>query len=132
LILALFAVIVAAVAVVWAETNAARFARGMPPLPPRNMYTPVAAAKRGHPSGSPKCSASRTAECCASVVPASDPTASLIMELLGTHVGGDVVVGLTCYPLGSETSCPPTQQAVCCKDTRHEDICAIDCVYFDH
>jgi hypothetical protein len=41
----IFAVIAAAVTVVCAsnvETNAARFARGLPPLPPRNLYTPVA------------------------------------------------------------------------------------------
>ena len=43
--LSLFVVIAAAVTAVWAtnvETNAVRFARGLPPLPPRNLYTPVA------------------------------------------------------------------------------------------
>jgi hypothetical protein len=41
----IFAVIAAIVAVVYAievETNAARFARGLPPLPPRNLFTPAA------------------------------------------------------------------------------------------
>ncbi|KAF8241163.1 hypothetical protein L208DRAFT_1383629 [Tricholoma matsutake] len=55
----IFAVIAATVAVVCAanierDTNAARFARGLPPLSPRNLFTPPAAAKRGTHSHYPQ------------------------------------------------------------------------------
>ncbi|KAF8241160.1 hypothetical protein L208DRAFT_1383622 [Tricholoma matsutake] len=126
----IFAVIAATVAVVCAanierDTNAARFARGLPPLPPRNLFTPSAAAKRGSPSGYPVCS-SGYALCCDTVVLAGDPVASLIIGLLGIHISADVTVGLTCSPISSGTSC--SRHPVCCQNNSYGDVIALVCV----
>jgi Fungal hydrophobin len=86
----IFAVMAAAFTIAFGaivDTNAARLARDLPALP--------AVAKRGHPT----CE-SGEAECCASVVLAADASATVILGLLGIHVGLDVRVGLSCDPLG--------------------------------
>ena len=98
------------------ETNADRFARGLPPLAPikreagsnSEQYTrfffdivsffPVAA--RHHPSQhpGPHCS-SGSAQCCNSVQSSKSGLVAGLLRLLGIVLSGDVQVGLTCSPI---------------------------------
>ena len=113
----------ATVGSVSAETNAERFARGLPPLPPRRRSTPTypigefvssdpgirmkvlivetcAVAKRGSPSSLPNPCTTGTALCCGTVYSTGDATVKLIAGLLGLDI--TLFVGLTggsCTPL---------------------------------
>ncbi|KAG6833259.1 hypothetical protein H0H87_009434 [Tephrocybe sp. NHM501043] len=130
----LFTVLAAAVATASAypgvETNADRLARGLPPLPPVRRATPIGAARRAAPSGTPPPTCSTgPVQCCNSVTTASSPVASLLTGLLGIVVGGDVAVGLTCSPLSvigvGGSSC--NAQTVCCENNNFNGLIAIGC-----
>ncbi|GLB39644.1 putative hydrophobins [Lyophyllum shimeji] len=128
-----FAVVAAALSlgVVNAETNAERLSRGLPPLPPVRRATPVGAARRGTPSGTPggQCNTGPV-QCCNSVTHSSDPVASLLLGLLGVAgLGSNVLVGITCSPLSvigaGGNSC--TSQPVCCSNNSFNGIIALGC-----
>ncbi|KIK55495.1 hypothetical protein GYMLUDRAFT_47698 [Collybiopsis luxurians FD-317 M1] len=115
------------------ETNGERLARGLPPLPPvRRSGTPVYAAKRTGPSGSPSGSCSTgPVQCCQTVGTESNPVISLILGLLGIVIQDvDTLIGATCSPItvigGISSGC--SAQSVCCEDNSHGGLISIGCV----
>ncbi|OBZ72136.1 Hydrophobin-1 [Grifola frondosa] len=114
-------------------TNAERFARGLPPLPPRRRYDPTAVspAKRASPSGSPGQCNTGPIQCCNTVTTADNPLAALLLDLLGIVLGPDVVVGLTCSPIsvigvGSGSQC--SAHPVCCENNSEGGLISIGCI----
>ncbi|KAL0071246.1 hypothetical protein AAF712_001812 [Marasmius tenuissimus] len=86
-----------------ADTNAARLARGLPPLPPvMRRSSGTEAAKRGQPSGNPGGGQCNTGpiQCCQSTGHAKDGSIAAILGLLGIVVQDlNVLIGLTCSPI---------------------------------
>ncbi|KAJ3863228.1 hydrophobin 2 [Lentinula novae-zelandiae] len=85
-------------------------------------------APRGEPASS--CSTGDL-QCCNTVEPASSPSASELLGLLGIVVQGvNVLVGLTCSPItviGLENGgC--SAQAVCCNDNSNGGLISIGCL----
>ncbi|KAH0831232.1 hydrophobin [Lanmaoa asiatica] len=126
-------VFAAAATVVSAETNAQRLARGLPPNVPGRFkrVTPVSAARRGSPSGTPGGSCNTgSIQCCTQhgYTGSSDPVDSLV-GALGINVGAGVLAGLNCSPLSvvgvGGNSC--AQQPVCCSDNTYNGIINIGC-----
>lgn len=111
------------------ETNANRFARGLPPLPPSRRATPVAGARRSGPSGISNSCNTGTLQCCNTVTTAGDSLAKVVLGLLGIVVGSTTPVGLTCSPLSaagvSSSQCSETP--VCCDDNSFNGLVAIGC-----
>ncbi|KAF9263163.1 hypothetical protein L218DRAFT_999815 [Marasmius fiardii PR-910] len=67
--------------------------------------------------------------CCQLVVPASDPTASAILGLLGIEsLDPNVTIGITCSrvsTISDARACPGT--LVICEDTSHGELFTINC-----
>jgi len=80
-------------------TNAERFARGLPPLPPRRIWeqpSPAYAALKPRASPQTICPGGYSV-CCEDIEPASNPIVSIILTNEGiTGVGPQVPVGLNC------------------------------------
>ncbi|KAF8241131.1 fungal hydrophobin [Tricholoma matsutake] len=113
------------------ETNASRFARGLPPLPPRRRSTHVAAAKRSAPSGSwgGSCNTG-SIQCCNSVQRANKSKPSSILQGLGIFADPTAMVGMHCSPLSAiglgGNQC--TQQPVCCDGNSYSGgLIVLDC-----
>ncbi|KAJ7610447.1 hypothetical protein FB45DRAFT_1066225 [Roridomyces roridus] len=60
-------------------------------------------------------------ECCASVVPASDPRASQLLGLFGVAVDGNTPIGLNCSPASQGCSVNP----VCCQNNSFGGLFAV-------
>lgn len=129
-VFSILACTVATVSATHGETNAARLARGLPPLPPvRRSRTHAArgAKPSSHPGGN-QCSTGPV-QCCNSVTHASDKGASLLATLLGIVLPADAAVGITCSPLSvlgiGGNSC--NAQTVCCENNNFNGLIAIGC-----
>nr|AHZ18303.1 hydrophobin 7 [Tricholoma vaccinum] len=131
---AVFTILAAAIVAVCAshaETNAVRFARGLPPLPPHRRATPVAMARRSSPSGSPSGGQCNTGpvQCCNSVTTANHQDTSILLGLLGLVLDPSILVGLQCSPLNvlgvGGNSC--SQQPVCCENNNYNGLIVIGC-----
>jgi hypothetical protein len=113
-----FTAVAAVAATPYRETNAERFARGMPPLPPQKRSTPAFAAKRTGPSGTPSQCTTGPVQCCQTVGNSSNSAIATILALLGLEVAADVLLGLGCSPISvigvGAGSC--SAQTVCCED----------------
>ncbi|KIK53770.1 hypothetical protein GYMLUDRAFT_250097 [Collybiopsis luxurians FD-317 M1] len=73
-------------------------------------------------------------QCCDSVVPATDATATKVLSLLGIVLQDlNVLVGLVCDPISligvSAGGC--TAQSVCCEDNNYDGLISIGCVPVD-
>ncbi|KAJ3511805.1 hypothetical protein NLJ89_g3886 [Agrocybe chaxingu] len=111
------------------ETNAQRFQRGLPPLPPSRRATGVAAARRHQPSGISGSCNTGPVQCCNSITHATPIIATTIKALLGLVVPADVAIGISCSPLSvigiGGNSC--NQQPVCCENNEFNGLIAIGC-----
>ncbi|KAF9552107.1 fungal hydrophobin [Agrocybe pediades] len=118
-----------AASVVAYETNAQRMARGLPPNAPVRRATPVAAARRGQPSGISGSCNTGPVQCCNSVTHANNAVANVIAKLLGIALPANVAVGLTCSPLSvigvGGNHC--NSQPVCCENNSFNGLIAIGC-----
>lgn len=112
------------------ETNGERMARGLPPLPPRWVPTRTrgagVASVSSRPSqlSVPMCRAGSASLCCTSVVPASDATATFLLQLLAPPNADHGLIAITCAPLRSETC---ARQAVCCDNDDFDGVIATGC-----
>ncbi|PIL29857.1 hypothetical protein GSI_08064 [Ganoderma sinense ZZ0214-1] len=135
---AVAAVIAAAASVQAVETNGQRMARGLKPLPPRNLHHRASRtneARGAKPSGTSggdyNCNTGKV-QCCNQVSKANDSVISTILGLLGIGgVADDVLVGLKCSPLsvvglGSGNSC--SQRPVCCENNSEGGLISIGCI----
>ncbi|RPD61019.1 fungal hydrophobin [Lentinus tigrinus ALCF2SS1-6] len=132
------ALVAAAASVQAGETNAHRMARGLSPLPPRDIRAHPSRtdnAKRSSPSGTPpQGSGSCTTgpvHCCNSVEKANDSVVSTILGLLDLVLDPDVLVGLQCSPItavgvGSGNSC--SAHTVCCENNSQGGLISIGCI----
>ncbi|KAH9945468.1 fungal hydrophobin [Epithele typhae] len=131
---ALAALVATAASVQASETNGQRMARGLNPLPPRNLRHPsrTTNAKRTSPSGSPSSGSCNTGpvQCCNSVQKANDSVVSTILGLLGLVADPDVLVGLQCSPLSvvgvGGSSC--SARTVCCENNSQGGLISIGCI----
>ncbi|KAF9530629.1 hypothetical protein CPB83DRAFT_850657 [Crepidotus variabilis] len=115
---------VAGIAIEDRETNGQRMARGLPPLPPRDLTmrsSLVVAAKRGQPSSvpDPRCPHGTT-YCCDYVKDHNDGLIAVLLGLLGLHFPDGVGIGKSCSksPVGSV--CHKT--LACCTGTDYGSI----------
>ncbi|KAI0788019.1 fungal hydrophobin [Fomes fomentarius] len=133
---ALAAVVAAAASVQATETNGQRLARGLNPLPPRNLHhhgSRTSNAKPATPSGSSGDYSCNTGpvQCCESVTKAHDNVITAILGLLNIPIVPDLLVGLKCSPLsvvglGSGNAC--RQRPVCCENNSHGGLISIGCI----
>ncbi|KAI0709907.1 fungal hydrophobin [Earliella scabrosa] len=136
---AIAALVAAAASVQATETNGQRMARGLNPLPPRNLHNHGASrtdnAKRTAPSGTPgdnnyQCNTGPV-QCCETVTKSNDNVIGAILGLLNLPVIPDLLVGLKCSPLsvvglGSGNSC--RQRPVCCQNNSKGGLISIGCI----
>ncbi|KAE9384396.1 fungal hydrophobin, partial [Gymnopus androsaceus JB14] len=113
------------------ETNGERLARGLTPLPPQKRSgTPSYGAKRSGPSSSPTSCSTGSLQCCNSTGTILDPVILSIIDLLGIALpAADVLIGVTCSPIGivvGSSSC--SAQAVCCTDNSYGGLISIGCI----
>ncbi|KAF9453384.1 fungal hydrophobin [Macrolepiota fuliginosa MF-IS2] len=111
------------------DTNAARMARGLPPMPPVRRSKTF--SETGKPSGQPSagnCNVEKI-QCCNSVTHASDSSAATLASLLGLVLSPETAVGITCSPLSAVgiggNSC--NAQPVCCENNNFNGLIAVGC-----
>ncbi|KIM60478.1 hypothetical protein SCLCIDRAFT_1216747 [Scleroderma citrinum Foug A] len=124
-----------AAALVSAETNAARMARGLAPNAPVRRGTPVDTAKRGKtsPGGGGSSCSNGDVYCCSDVGQyGSHKNVNEQVQGLGlqSYVPVGTSCGLNCSPIsvigaGSGASC--TQQTVCCENNQFNGLINIGC-----
>ncbi|KAI0714441.1 fungal hydrophobin [Cerioporus squamosus] len=134
---AVAALVAAAASVQATETNAHRMARGLHPLPPRDIRglpSRTDNAKRSTPSGTPpQGSGSCTTgpvHCCNQVEKANSSVVSLILGLLDIVLDPDVLVGVQCSPISAVgvggSSC--SAHTVCCENNSQGGLISIGCI----
>jgi len=108
-------------------TNAQRFKRGLPPLPPVARWSPTRDAHV--PRASPVLGGAQCAsvpQCCNSLQNADSPVVSLLLGLLGiVDIPATTLVGLTCAPVDTPATC--ATQPACCANNNFNGIVAIGC-----
>lgn len=129
-------VLAAAAAIVSAETNAERMARGLPPKAPLrrgHSGTPADTAKRGQPSstGNNQCNTGPI-QCCNTVAACgSHQGIDDLISVLGLSVPIGTQVGASCSPItavgtGSGAQC--SSQTVCCEQNDWNGLINIGCM----
>ncbi|KAI6041465.1 hydrophobin-1 precursor [Pisolithus marmoratus] len=119
-------VLAAAAALVSAETNAQRMARGLPPKAPiRRHGSPADTAKRGKPSstGGSQCNTGPI-QCCNTYI-------DDLIGALGLSVPVGTQVGANCSPisaLGAGTGAQCSGQTVCCDQNEWNGLVNIGCM----
>ncbi|KAI0370767.1 fungal hydrophobin [Pilatotrama ljubarskyi] len=74
------------------------------------------------------CSNGSDALCCNAVMQASDPAAAGILGLLGVVVPNlNLIVGLTCSPIGTPSTAACSANTVCCANDNFGGLIALDC-----
>ncbi|KAG1819209.1 fungal hydrophobin-domain-containing protein [Suillus subaureus] len=118
-------------AVVSAETNADRMARGLPPLAPARRGTPVARAKRTAPSGGSGQCNTGTIQCCDSVTNSGHGSSlDELLSLLKIDTPVDTPCGVSCSPIsaiGGSSGANCNQEPVCCENNSYNGLVNIGC-----
>jgi len=107
------------------ETNAQRFARGMPPAKPRNLFSSRtnAAHEARHSIMPGSCPSGYTKLCCLTVADTHNPLVKIELEILGLILPEIEDVALTCNLYDGQ--CHKT--TTCCKETYHNFWTGVKC-----
>ncbi|KAG6330894.1 hypothetical protein ID866_8194 [Astraeus odoratus] len=122
--------VVAAAAVVSAETNAQRFARGLPPLSPARRGSGAESAKKSKPSSTSNPCKNGSLQCCSSTGSyGSDTNVDSIVNLLdiGNQVSKGEKCGLSCSHIGVGQINKCTGQTVCCNKNNWNGVINVGC-----
>ncbi|KAJ6486869.1 hypothetical protein C8R45DRAFT_930450 [Mycena sanguinolenta] len=112
------------------ETNAQRFARGLPPLPPKFRYSPsVSRVKRASTSSTPFTCAAKKPFCCSILESATIPVAVTTLAGLGVpQASAGAQIGIGCVAAPNSNSCSSGSLAQCCGNILGVTLVGIDCV----
>ncbi|KAF8189910.1 hypothetical protein K438DRAFT_1971412 [Mycena galopus ATCC 62051] len=115
------------------ETNAQRFAHGLPPLPPkRRSSTSVSGAKRAIISSTPFSCAAQKPFCCALLESATIPAAVTTLNGLGVpQASAGAQIGVGCVATSTNSCFPGSSLAQCCGNLLGINLVGINCVSSD-